>query len=151
MPRGGRRSGAPGKAYANRSDLSVNKGPVPVGNFAGSNVPYGTGAALAESQAQMPVSSPQAPAPTAGPPGLPGQPQAPPGPAPGSLGDFHAPTERPGEPITHGLPSGPGGGPEVLATPTTRPALGLLQQVANQPFASDEVRNLLKNLQARGG
>src|SRR5690242_6908610 len=28
---------------------------------------------------------------------------------------FNRPTERPDEPVTHGLPSGPGGGPEVLA------------------------------------
>jgi hypothetical protein len=27
---------------------------------------------------------------------------------------FNRPTERPDEPVTHGLPSGPGGGPEVL-------------------------------------
>lgn len=143
MPRGGRRSGAPGKAYAQRSDLSVNKGPVPNQPYPmGGGQGYGEQKAMMDSQAQMPVSSPQAPGPTAGPPGLPGQPQAPLGPAPGELGTFHGPTERPNEPITHGLPTGPGGGPEVLSNPATRPALTLLQQMAASPFASDDVKAL---------
>lgn len=143
--RGGKRAGKPGVAYSNRSDLN---GPQPVANYAAGNT-YGTGAELARSQQQMPVSAPQAPGPTQGPPGLPGQPQAAPGPPPGGLGTFHGPTERPNEPITHGLPTGPGGGPEVLSAPVARPAMTLLQQVASSPFASDEIRSLLNNLQNR--
>lgn len=34
---------------------------------------------------------------------------------PGGL--IAAPTTRPDEPVTHGLPSGPGGGPEVIGSP----------------------------------
>lgn len=147
MPRGGRRAGKPGVAYGNRTDLSVNKGPVP-------NVPYGMGGgmgygeskALSDSQAAVPVSSPAAPGPSPGPPGL-EQLLGAGGPAPGSFGDFARPTERPNEPITHGLPTGPGGGPEVLAPNTQQPAKILLQQMAAQPYASDELRNLLNILQ----
>lgn len=36
---------------------------------------------------------------------------------PGELGPLHAPTNRPGEPITHGLPTGPGAGPGILQPP----------------------------------
>ena len=146
MPRGGRRSGKPGRSYENRSDLSFNKSPQPVGNFADSG-PYGTGAALERSQQQMPVSGPQPPAPIEGP----GDPlQAllgAAGPAPGSLGAFNRPSERPNEPLTHGLSMGPGGGPEVLSNPVARPAMHVLQQMAAQPYASDEIRNLLNILQ----
>src|ERR1019366_1401153 len=33
----------------------------------------------------------------------------------GARGAIDRPTERPNEPVTHGLPVGPGGGPEVLS------------------------------------
>jgi hypothetical protein len=144
VPRGGRRAGAPGKAYPNRTDLSVNKGPVPNQPYPMSGSQgYGEQKAMMDSQRAMPVSSPAAPGP-AGPPGMPvGQP----GPAPGSWGAFNRPTERPNEPITHGLPNGPGGGPEVMTSPAVRPAMTLLQQMAAQPYASDELRTLLNILQ----
>jgi len=151
MPRGGRRSGTPGKAYPNRTDLSVNKGPVP-------NVPYGMGGgmgygeskALSDAQAAVPVASPAAPGASA-PPMAPEGPAGPPslaallggpGPAPGELGGFGRPTDRPDTPITHGLPSGPGAGPEVLRTQNTS-ARTLLQQLAASPYASDDIRDLL--------
>lgn len=44
----------------------------------------------------------------------PAQVQAPAGAPPFAGGEFGAPTQRPGEPITHGADIGPGGGPEVL-------------------------------------
>lgn len=71
----------------------------------------------------------------------------PPGPPPGALGAFDRPTERPNEPISHGLPIGPGGGPEVLSNPAGQPAMTLLQQLANQPYASDDLRQLLNAFQ----
>lgn len=151
MPRGGRRGGKPGQSYPNRSDLSVNKGPQPVGNFAGPNVPYGTGTELARSQNQMPVSSPPQAGPSAPPEPPPGL-QAlmggamPPGVPPGGHGDFTRPSERPLEPTTHGLPTGPGGGPEVMMNPTNDSARNLLKQLSNQPYVSDEIRNLLNSL-----
>ena len=51
------------------------------------------------------------PAPPAAAPGATPPPQ---GPVPGSLPGLSAPTQRPDEPVTHGLPMGPGAGPEVL-------------------------------------
>ena len=147
MPRGGKRSGAPGKAYSNRSDLN---GPQPIGNFAKSG-PYGTGVSLTDAQKALPVAGapmPQQGAPQVLQPGGPPADQGPPGPLPGSFGAFNRPTERPYEPITHGLPTGPGGGPEVLPAPVAKPAQTVLQQMASSPFASDEIR-ALANLMPR--
>lgn len=101
MPRkgynhGGRRQGAPGKAYSNRTDLNQ---PVQVA----SGQPYG--ARQEQVAAQKAVPLPAAPPVPASPP---------PGPAPGSFGAFDRPTERPNEPITAGMAMGPGPGPEVL-------------------------------------
>lgn len=60
-----------------------------------------------------------------------GQPSAPQPPAaqPGGLGQLTAPTDRPGEPVTAGLASGPGPGPEALGQPPLQqdPTVGLLK------------------------
>lgn len=93
MARGGRRQGASGASYSNRTDLNVNR--APTGGL--TPVPPQAGPVAAQ------------PTPTAA---------APTGPQPGTLGTF-LPSQRPGEPITHGLPSGPGGGPEVMQQPFT--------------------------------
>jgi len=63
-----------------------------------------------------------------------GQQQVPAGP-PYAGGDFGGPTQRPGEPITHGVDIGPGGGPEVLgmSAPGAKPTgylTNLLQQLS---------------------
>jgi hypothetical protein len=148
MPRGGKRSGVPGKAYSNRKDLN---GPQAIGNFASSG-PYGTGVALHDAQAALPVAGAPAPSLAAPPqsaalPGMPpgagGPPQAPPGPPPGAFGPLNRPTERPNEPLTNGLASGPGAGPEVMmSNPANTTAASVLQRVALQPAASPEVRAL---------
>jgi hypothetical protein len=68
---------------------------------------YGTASAQAAATAAVPVSAPGVAVgdPMAGlPPDMP---------APGSLGALNRPTEN-DRPVTHGLPSGPGAGPEVL-------------------------------------
>jgi hypothetical protein len=99
VARGGRRQGTPGQSYSNRSDLNANRAPTG---------PTATPAAAPVSQSgPSPVALPTqtAAAPSAGP--------AMPVPPPGSLGTFN-PTQRPGEPLTHGLASGPGAGPEAL-------------------------------------
>lgn len=83
--RGGPRVGTPGTAYGNRTDLQSP-----------GNLPYGQATQLQQSAQIMS----QAGAATTPPP-PPRQP-------------FNRPTERPNEPVTHGLPFGPGGGPEVL-------------------------------------
>lgn len=96
MARGGRRAGAPGQSYSNRTDLNVVRAPTAPPNMA----PPQSGPLPAQ-----PTQTAAAPA-------------GPPIPQPGTLGSL-LPTQRPGEPITHGLPSGPGGGPEVLQRPFT--------------------------------
>lgn len=111
MPRKGRgQSGESGGAYSNRTDLAAPQSRpqsvrVPTGQ------PYGEAQASSESQSQMPLQQEaqvdpfqrvvQAAQQT------PFQP----------IG-LNAPTERPNEPITHGLATGPGGGPEALNSGT---------------------------------
>lgn len=112
MPRGGARRGKGGVAYANRTDL--NAGPrIPAGpSTQPVRVATGQayGAAGQQRAAQQAIPLPQAPA--SGAPMPQGS-----GVMPGDLGPITAPSTRPGEPLTHGLPTGPGGGPEVLAPP----------------------------------
>ena len=98
--RGGARQGTPGKAYPNRSDMRQPK--PPIGRYVGQ--PYGQQAAQVAAQQQVPVAAPPQPAP-------------PPNPMqnvqPGSI-DLLGETARPDEPLTAGLSSGPGPGPEAL-------------------------------------
>jgi hypothetical protein len=87
MPRkspGGMRQGAPGKAYSNRKDLNPTaKQPI----RSAPNQQYGARTAQEEAQKVIP---------------LPETPQ------PGSFGQLTRPTERPNEPVTAGIPAGPG-------------------------------------------
>jgi hypothetical protein len=116
VPRGGRRTGTPGQSYSNRSDLNANRGAVPMMAAAGQT--YGKKSEQMAAQRAMPIARPAtdtvptAPArPTGGTPG--GPPPMPPGPTPGQVLPLDAPTTRPGEPLTAGLPIGPGAGPEA--------------------------------------
>lgn len=123
MARGGKRQGQPGQAYGNRTDLNPPKPAATA--FTGQ--PYGQGVQQAQAQQALPVGGTPVPPPQPGgagpmPQSTPvGQMPQPTGPAPGSAGDFTRPTERPGEPVTHGLPTGPGGGPEVLGPTAQAP------------------------------
>lgn len=107
MPRGGKRQGQVGKAYKQRHDLNPVQAP---------KAPQGQtyGAAGAQVAAQQAIPLPNGAAPAPGPQGPPPAPPAPGGPPPGSLGPLDAPTQRPGEPLTNGIASGPGAGPEAL-------------------------------------
>lgn len=91
MARGGRRQGTPGTVYGQRTDLnpsrSLDTGYTPP---AAPQSPAGGGGAVA-------------PAP-AGPPEAMGV-------HPDTVTPLFAPTDRPGEPVTAGLPYGPGPGP----------------------------------------
>lgn len=107
MPRGGQRSGTPGKAYPARSDMHQPVKVAPGGQ-------YGSRTKLEQAQKAVPL-------PTAG--SAQGAPPAPPqaqqGGAPAALPGqlpFDRASARPTEPITAGLPVGAGPGPEALTT-----------------------------------
>jgi hypothetical protein len=104
MARGGRRQGIPGTAYPNRSDLNVNK-QLPV--QAPTGMPYGARKATEDAQKVVPL----APPPTAA---VAAPPSSPVSIAPGELPPLSAPTARPNEPLTAGLPIGPGPGPTPM-------------------------------------
>lgn len=104
MPRGGKRSGKPGTAYSNRSDLTQAPSAAP-------GQTYGTATAQLQAQKVAPLPQQAGPPPPAAgsAPGVAQAPgAAPAGPMPGALGPLNRPTERPGEPLTAGMPLGPG-------------------------------------------
>ena len=77
---------------------------------------YGEAAQQLAAQRTIPMASGEVQVPstaTGGPPGPGGQPP----PGPGELPPLDAPTNRPTEPVTTGLPSGAGAGPEALKPP----------------------------------
>lgn len=106
MPRGGRRAGAPGKAYPNRVDLNAPKTLAPT---AAPGQTYGAAGAQLASQQVVPMGNPS----------LPSAPQAQAAPPlqPGSLGHILRPTEMPEQPLTHGAPFGAGPGPPPAPMP----------------------------------
>lgn len=114
--RGGKRSGTPGASYTNRSDLNQNR-TLPVSTVP--NQPYGqAGQQQAMQQAVPMAAGPIGQPQSAAPPSVPPPPQ--PGPAtaaapmPGELTPLHAPTAMPSQPVTQGVASGSGAGPDVL-------------------------------------
>lgn len=134
MARGGRRAGRPGAAYSNRTDLHQ---PLPVA--APTGLPYGARGELIAAQRQVPMAP--APSPAGGSP----QPPAPVPPGHPSIA-LGRPTERPQEPITAGIPLGPGPGPEALTNTgmAQQNVTALLGQLANQPGATSEVGELAR-------
>ena len=69
------------------------------------------------------------------------------GPPPGGLGDLFAPTTRPDEPLTAGMPFGPGKGPDPFATDTGDPELDTLRELY-RVTGSPSIRELLESLGA---
>lgn len=76
---------------------------------------------------------------------------------PGDSMQLDRPTERPNEPVTHGLPGGPGAGPEALTGVGAAARDNSLQQgtlsnlittLASQPNATSAVRMLAQVAQA---
>jgi hypothetical protein len=102
---GGARQGTQGRNSNNRTDLQGPK----VMEFTGQQ--YGTRAAQVAAQQAVPASFtppvPQTPTAPTGPGPVPGPP-------PGQVVDLLGPTERPGEPLTAGMPFGAGPGPEAM-------------------------------------
>lgn len=126
MPRGGKRQGTPGKGYANRTDLGLQP-----------DLSKDTAAAGG-------MTAPKSSAPM----NLPVYPEDTP-----NLTD---PTNRPNEPLTDGLPVGPGRGPEALTNRDPRMAdttalkkwLPLLNPLADNPDVPDSVRTLVRYIRA---
>ena len=158
MPRG--RAPAPGPGAANRTDL-VNPPAQPVSAVPGQG--YGVAADQQEAQRIAPMSG-GGTAPPAGPGGPQSSPPSggPPGPnelqamsdaynGPGTSLALNRPTERPNEPVTAGLPVGPGPGPESLTGvgAAARENVieqgtlnNLLQSMSSQPNATSAVKAL---------
>ena len=150
MARGGKRQGKPGGGYTNRSDLAVPGKPLPV--VSPKDQTYGQRTSLENAQRTVPMASQPAipPARPAGPPGQPPGPMlAPPDPA----GHLMNPTARPNEPVTAGLPSGPGPGPEAmtgLGQPGAPGNLADLLAQAAQASGSSALSFLAGQAQAQG-
>jgi hypothetical protein len=106
VPRGGRREGRPGVAYASRTDLqAVRTGP---------SQQYGQRVEQERSQRVLPLAGATSPGPTAPPTPAPAAPAGPPAPLPGQVVSLGAPSARPDEPVTSGMAMGLGAGPEAL-------------------------------------
>lgn len=89
---GGTRTGTPGTAYTNRSDLNKPSTSIPQTT---TGQTYGTAKSQTDAQRAVPSTPP-----------------------PSLAVPLTAPTERPNEPVTSGMTTGPGPGPEVLPQPT---------------------------------
>ena len=117
--RGGSRSGTPGRAYSNRTDL--NEQPVRTAPSA----EYGSRVASERQQQAAPL--PQVPRPV----------------------PLMAPSQRPGEPVTAGLPMGAGPGPEVLPTRGSDNTVAKLRALY-QLHPSEDLRRLLARAEGTG-
>lgn len=151
-PRGGPRTGQPGRAYPNRSDLTAQPA------RSAPNQPYGARAMQESAQRAVPMAGgPTLPAvpgtsgvaagPVGGPPPSPAG-----GPLPGAAGDFLRPSERPDEPLTAGLPVGPGAGPSALPAPHN-PGSDILPQLQAlyAAFPSEGLREIIEDIETGNG
>lgn len=101
---GGVRAGKRGVAYGNREDLNA----LPIRTATGQT--YGAAGAQAASQRVIPMGGGGSMG--SSPSGVP-SPHAP----SGQSTPFSAPTTRPNEPVTAGMPTGPGAGPDAVMMP----------------------------------
>lgn len=129
MSRGGRRSGTPGVAYPNRTDLSANRAPQTGANTA------------ASAGVQAPAHTVSAPPPP------PPQPQGL-GLTPDQTPNLFDPGQ-PGKPLTSGLPTGPGPGPAQGPNDVAIIAqyLPSLQEIAKRQGTPDSFKALVRYLQ----
>jgi hypothetical protein len=127
--------------------------------------PYGVAAQQRQAMNAIPLPVPQQASPAAPAPGgaasspTPGVPSALPGaPMVGAAGPLTRPTERPNEPVTHGLPVGPGAGPEALQGVGAAARQGAVEQgtlthlltsLAAGPNATSAIKDLAAR--AQGG
>lgn len=132
MPRGGRRKGTPGKAYGNRTDLMKGYNPT-------------TGLTTPAAGGQDTPPAPQ---------GGTGGPPMPMGPGPDQTPNLTDPTALPHQPVTAGLPNGPGPGPQqidprVAETQKMKKWLPILKPVAADPETPESVRMLVRYIEGR--
>jgi hypothetical protein len=117
--RGGSRTGTPGTAYENRTDLATNRQPV----AAPQGQTYGERGRQEAAQAAVPI--PDIAAMTASLPGL------------------TDPSQRPDEPLTAGLPMGEGVGPNPMAAQMGSVGAGLLRRMIASGNTDPELFELL--------
>ena len=137
-PRGGPRAGQVGRAYSNRSDMNPA-----VAIQATRGGTYGDRQAQITAQQAVPMARAggTGPAPAPGQGGA-GGPSLPP---PGSLGNLLAPTTRPDEPLTAGMPSGPGPGPDALPMLGPSDDTELRLRALYRMYPNDDLRELIED------
>lgn len=139
MSRGGKRYGQPGKSYSNRTDLNIVRAPQ-----------QGTNTVAAAGVNPPPQAPP--PQPSGRPPGGPPSGMT----TPDQVTPLDAPTGRPSEPVTAGLPTGPGATPPSVAQHSADLAamsrhLPWLVRAANQPDTPLSIINFVRFLQSQVG
>jgi hypothetical protein len=118
--KGGRRQGAPGKSYSNRTDLNVDRAPQP-----------------GSSAAPLPAASEQGPAPVVKI-------------TPDSIPSLDTPTMYPSRPVTDGIPSGPGTGAPARMALSDRPLYDPLRASLRRDPTNYALRRIAAYLEARG-
>jgi len=123
MPPGGTRVGKPGATYSNRSDLNTGD------RTYGDNVNKATVAASTPNTQVPPEAMVR----------------------PGQLTSLDAPSQRPNEPITAGLPMGAGPGPEALSALPARGASDDLFELRAlyRMFPNEDLRRLIEAAENR--
>lgn len=121
MARGGRRQGTPGKGYSNRTDLLTNRQPA-------GDSPFTAASGGVQAQAQLPR-GPQV--------------------FPEDIPKLDDPTARPNEPVTAGLFSGPGPGPEAIG-PTPPDPITQELEAAYLLSPTPELRRVIDRFRAKG-
>lgn len=128
--RGGVRSPTPGQLYPNRGDMASQPANAPRGQT------YGKAGAQLASQATTPVAGSSTPSPD------PNSPE--PGMQPGQVPTLQDPSTRPDEPVTAGLPSGSGPGPEALRGGSFGPESLSLMRAVYARYPNDDLRRLIE-------
>jgi hypothetical protein len=161
MPRGGKRDGVSGRAYANRTDLHgqnvvavqpPNQPGQKMAAQAASGQAYGAASAQLAAQKALPIANQPGPAATLGAGGDQGQGQAQQMQQPSTpLTPLFANTNFPNNPVTDGVPNSPGMSPDVLNTQNVIPlqyqtAKQMIQGFAQSPDASPAVLYLASRI-----
>lgn len=122
--RGGPRPATPGRLYPNRRDMAAQPARAPV------EQEYGKAGQQLSSQSVQPVA---------------GAPSTPlPGMAPGQVPTLTDPSARPDEPVTAGIPSGPGPGPEALHSASFGPQELSVMRGIFLKYPNDDLRRLIE-------